>query len=205
MCFYWCAIGVLSKNNEDMARPPIIWTDEMLEDFITFYPVMSNKELAEIFMVSINTIRRKAKEMMLEKSPISHFRQKTIETVMRMFGKHTAREMGKEAGVSTRTIYRICKQLKLKMSKEEKSKIFSDAAYKMLKREYSRKIYGLEPSTLRLLGKNKRRTEARIALMKHGYITIKGCPLIYYNNSMTRYEELERNAEAYGYQLVLWK
>lgn len=120
----------------------------MLEDFITFYPVMSNKELAEIFMVSINTIRRKAKEMMLEKSPISHFRQKTIETVMRMFGKHTAREMAKEAGVSTRTIYRICKQLNLKMSKEEKSKIFSDAAYKMLKREYSRMIYGLEPSTL---------------------------------------------------------
>ena len=188
-----------------MARPPIVWTDEMLEDFITSYPVMSNKELAERFKVSLNTIRRKAKEMHLYKSPLYQSRGQTIETVREMHGRHTAKEMAKETGVSTRTVYRICNQHNLKLGKKEKSKIYSLAAKKMLNRERHKRLYGLEPGTLRLIGKSKPRTDTIKELKKRGYIAIKGSASIYYSSGMTRYKELEKKAEAYGLKFLLWR
>ena len=187
-----------------MARPPIVWTDEMLEDFITSYPVMSNKDLAERFKVSLNTIRRKAKEMHLYKSPLYQSRGKTIETVKEMHGRYTAKEMAKETGVSTRTVYRICHQHNLELGKKEKSKIYSLAAKRMLDRERHKKSWGLESSTLRLIGKSKPRTDTIKELVSRGYIAIKGSASIYYSSSMTRYKELEKKAEAYGLKFLLW-
>ena len=44
-----------------MARPPIIWTDEMLDDLETYYPITRDEILAEWMKISVGTIRRKAK------------------------------------------------------------------------------------------------------------------------------------------------
>ena len=121
-----------------------------------------------------------------------------------MHGRYTAKEMAKETGVSTRTVYRICHQHNLELGKKEKSKIYSLAAKRMLDRERHKKSWGLESSTLRLIGKSKPRTDTIKELVSRGYIAIKGSASIYYSSSMTRYKELEKKAEAYGLKFLLW-
>lgn len=176
----------------------------MLEDFITSYPVMSNKELAERFKVSLNSIRRKGKELKLYKLPLYQRRIHTIETIKRMYDRHTAMDMAKETGVSKRTVYRICNQLNLKRGKQDKSRIYSEAAKKMIRLENSRKSFGLETCTLRFFGKSKQRSKKVKEFRRHGYIVISGNAEAYYSTTMTRNHELERNAETYGFRIVPW-
>lgn len=188
-----------------MARPPYIWTDEVLEDFMIYYPITSNKILAKRYNVSVMTIRRKAKEMRLSKTRLSRFRFEIWDLVKEKYGVASVKEIAKETGVSERTIYRVIRRLRMEMDESQKSEIYSNAAKRMVKLEHSRQVFGLEPGVFRPLGKNKSRREIAKQLTRHGYIVIKGSMYVYYCASMPRYEDIEADAKSVGFKLVLWE
>ena len=46
-----------------MARPELVWTEEMTDMLISDYPITFNHILAEKLGISVSTVRRKAKEL----------------------------------------------------------------------------------------------------------------------------------------------
>lgn len=188
-----------------MARPSYIWTEEVLEDLIIYYPITSNKILAQRYNISVMTLCRKAKEMKLRKTRLFRFKFEIWDLVKEKYGTASVKEIAKETGVSERTVYRVIRRLRMEMDEECKSEIYRNAAKRMIKLEHSRQTFGLEPKVNRPLGKNKARREIVKQLSKHGYIVIKGSMFVYYCASMPRYEDIEAKAKSIGYKLVLWE
>ena len=188
-----------------MARPSFIWTKEVLEDLIIYYPITSNQILAQRYNISVMTLRRKAKEMKLRKTRLFRFKFEIWDLVREKYGIASVKEIAKESGASERTIYRVIRRLRMEMDEECKSEIYSNAAKRMVKLEHSRQVFGIEPRVYRPLGKNKSRREIAKQLTMHGYIVIKGSMYVYYCASMPRYEEIEAEAKSIGFKLVLWE
>ena len=188
-----------------MARPRILWTDEMLEDLVIYYPVTSDIQLAKRLFVSVITLRRKAKEMRLKKTSHFRFKFEIWNLVKNKYGTSSIQEIAREAGVCERTVYRIVKRLRMEMDGECKSEIYSNAAKRLFRRERSRQTFGMESRVNRPLGKDKSRLEIMRHLTTHGYIVIKGSMYVYYCASMTRYEDIENEAKSVGFKLVLWE
>ena len=201
----------LSENNDKqktrkiMARPQLFWTEEMLEDLIIYYPITPDKLLAKRLYVSTATLRRKAKEMRLKKTNHYRFNFEIWDMVMNKYGLDSVREIAKEAGVCERTIYHIIKRLRIEVGEERLREIYSNAAKRMIKREQSRKTFGIESRVYRPIGRNKSRVEVARQLSEHGYIVIKGSMYVYYCTSMTRYEDVELAAKSVGFKLVQWE
>lgn len=187
-----------------MARPPIIWTDEMLDDLETYYPITRDEILAEWMKISVGTIRRKAKELKLCKTTNFHYNYEVWNLVKSKHGSATVKEIAKEAGVSERTVYRIVKRLRLELDEQRRSEIYSEAARKMIRREHSRMTFGFGTRIHRPLGKNRERREIAKRLTSYGYIVTKGSLYVYYSESLPRHKDIEAEAKNYGYELVLW-
>ena len=188
-----------------MARPRITWTDEMLEELVCDYPVMSNEKLAQRMGVCPRSIIRKAKEMRLTKAFKGSDRFQVWTTVERMFGKYTYKKIAQEAKVSEKTVMRICKKLKLRMEKEEVARHRSEGLKKTLKVERSRIVFGLEQRTDRRIGQDKARTKVLGMLAQHGYITIKGSRTAYYSAYMRRAAHIESYAVSVGINIEQWE
>ena len=79
-------VRMREKNRKrlSMARPSIIWTDEMLDCLTREYPITFNGVLARRLGVSISSIRRKASELELVKAGSGRMNYKTWETVERL-------------------------------------------------------------------------------------------------------------------------
>ena len=188
-----------------MARPKIEWTDQMLEELAENYAIASDNVLSKRLQVSVSTMRRKAHEMELVKSSVGRNCFEVWNTVERMFGKYSNKEIAKEAHVSERTVRRISKRLKLKLSKDERSMLISRAVTKVIKSEKRRILFGFEQRTNRFIGKDKVRTRVFRMLAEHGYIVITGSMIAYHSASMRRYEHIEAYAVSVGFQMELWE
>lgn len=190
-----------------MARPiKIVWSVELLEQFAEAYATTPNHELAKRFNMSISSIRRKAKELNLKKDKFCKGRKgfQTWILVQELYRDHSYSEIAKKAKVTVRTIERIASKLGCRMLREEKNKMLSAGIGKGLKSELRRRIFGLDTKYNRPIGTDKLRNEAAEKLKQHGYIVIKGSMTAYYSDTMERYEDIENNAIAYGFRLLLW-
>ena len=121
-----------------------------------------------------------------------------------MFHDHSNTEIAKIVKVSLRSVERVASILGCRMLREEKNKVISVGIRKGLKSESRRRIFGLNTSYNRPIGKDKSRNEAAEKLKQHGYIVIKGSMTAYYNDTMERYEDIEKNAITNGFRLLLW-
>ena len=176
----------------------------MLEELVMDYPITPNKILAERYNVSENTLRCKARKLNLRKISLYRSRYSTWTTVMKLFGKASVKQMAREAGVCERTILRICKQLNLKLDKDDRTRLIKDAVNKRFRSERRRQTYGFEPLTDRRIGISKSRQKVAKLLGRSGYIVMKNSWKIYYGPDMQRNFLHEEEAKAYGFQIVLW-
>lgn len=186
-----------------MARPGIIWTDEMLEMLISDYPITFNNVLAEKLGVSINSVRRKAAKMGLSKAGRMNYT--TWDTVERLFQTHSQRQIAEIAGVSVRTVGRICKTLGLKRDREEDRIMRSEGMKRVFRSENRRILFGLSQKTDRYFGRDKARQKILGELKRHGYLVIKGNRTVYYSSEMRRAVHLESYAEALGLKFEEWE
>ncbi len=191
-----------------MARPiKIVWSVDLLEQFAEAYATTPNHELAKRYNMSISSIRRKAKELNLRKDTFCKGRKgfQTWIMVQELYQDHSYCEIAKMAKVSVRTIERIARYLGCRMLREEKNKVISVGTRKGLKSQLRRRIFGLDTYYNRPIGTEKSRNEAAEQLKQHGYIVIKGSMTAYYNDTMERYEDIEKNAITNGFRLLLWE
>jgi hypothetical protein len=156
--------------------------------------------------VSVSTIRRKAKDLNLSKVGLCKSKNyhQTWNLVKELFGEHSYNDIAKKAKVSAKTIARVAKRLGYKLLKEDRNRIIAIGTSKGLKSELRKRIFGLDTSYNRPIGKDKTRKEAAKQLITHGYLVIKGSMTAYYNDTMERYEDIEKNAIANGFRLMLW-
>ncbi len=177
----------------------------MIEELATNFAIITDKAMAAKLHVSVSSLRRKATEMGLKKCSLGPNGFYIWETIRTMFGKHTNKEIAEVVHISDRQVRKICKRMGLTRSKEEISKIRSDAVLKTLSSERRRLIFGMEQKTDRRIGVRKARQKVVELLAKHGYITIKGSMTTYYSSTMNRYEHVESYAISLGFHLELWE
>ena len=175
----------------------------MLEMLISDYPITFNNVLAEKLGVSINSVRRKAAKMGLSKAGRMNYT--TWDTVERLFQTHSQRQIAEIAGVSVRTVGRICKTLGLKRDREEDRIMRSEGMKRVFRSENRRILFGLSQKTDRYFGRDKARQKILGELKRHGYLVIKGNRTVYYSSEMRRAVHLESYAEALGLKFEEWE
>ena len=190
---------------KSMGRPKIKWTDEMIDILAIEYPITFNGVLAQKLGVSTNTIHRKAIKLGLKKAGKGRMNYKTWETVERLFPTHSHRQIASAAGVSERTVRRICRALNLRRDRDEEKLLRSEGMKRVFKSENRRILFGLEQNTNKLVGRDKERLKISDDLKKHGYIVIKGSRVVYYSVDMRRIVHLESYAEALGLRFEEWE
>ena len=190
---------------QSMGRPNIVWTEEMIDILTTEYPITFNVVLAQKLGVSISSVHRKARALGLVQAGNGRINYKTWETVEELFASHNHRQIATAAGVSERTVRRICKSLNLRRDREDDSVMRSEVIRKICQSENRRILFGLEQNTDRLIGKDKERLKIVDELKKYGYIVIKGSRKVYYSSEMRRIVHLESYAEALGLRFEEWE
>ena len=188
-----------------MGRPNIIWTEEMTDRLISDYPITFNQILADKLGISVSTVRRKARELGIQKAGTGRMNYSTWETVERLFPTHSHRQIAKAAGVSERTVRRICRSLNLRRDREEDAVMRSNGIRSAYNSEHRRRIFGLEQHTNRLLGKDRERLRICEELKRYGYIVIKGSRTVYYSSEMRRIVHVESYAKALGLRFEEWE
>ena len=175
----------------------------MLEMLVSDYPITFNNVLAEKLGVSINSVRRKAAKMGLSKAGRMNYT--TWDTVERLFQTHSQRQIAEIAGVSVRTVGRICKTLNLKRDREEDSIMRSEGIRRVFQSDNRRILYGLDQKTNRCFGRSNERLKVYDELKRHGYIVIKGTRTVYYSQDMRRIVHVESYAKALGLKFEEWE
>lgn len=188
-----------------MARPRKIWTIEVLEQFISEYATTPNHVLAKRYNVSVSFVRRKAKELHLIKDELFKYCSQTCFMVQELYGEVSYKEIAKRTGVCPKTVERIARRLEMRLKRENKLRIMSIAVRNGLRSERRRRLFGLDNYYNRPVGTDKERRKAARALRRYGYIVVKGSMTAYYNDTMDRYEDIEEDAIANGFKIVLWK
>ena len=187
-----------------MGRPRIIWTEEMIEILMTEYPITFNGVLAQKLGVSVCTIQRKASELGLVKAGSGKMNYKAWKTVERLFPTCSQKQIAREAGVSERTVRRICKALHLKRDREEDAVMRSKGIKRIYESDFRRILYGLEQKVNRFLGRSYERLRIYDELKRYGYIVIKGSRTVYYSSEMRRIVHVESYAKALGLEFEEW-
>ena len=187
-----------------MGRPRIVWTEEMIEILMTEYPITFNGVLAQKLGVSVCTIQRKASELGLVKAGSGKMNYKAWETVERLFPTYSQKQIAQEAGVSERTVRRICKALNLKRDREEDAVMRSKGIKRIYESDFRRILYGLDQKVNRFLGRSYERLRIYDELKRYGYIVIKGSRTVYYSSEMRRIVHVESYAKALGLKLEEW-
>ena len=186
----------------------------MLEMLISDYPITFNNVLAENLGVSINSVRRKAAKMGLSKAgrmnyttwdTVERLFQTHSQTVEELYPTHSQRQIAEIAGVSVRTVGRICKTLNLKRDREEDSIMRSEGIRRVFQSDNRRILYGLDQKTNRCFGRSNERLKVYDELKRHGYIVIKGTRTVYYSQDMRRVVHVESYAKALGLRFEEWE
>ena len=188
-----------------MGRPNVIWTEEMVDILMKEYPITFNNVLSQKLGVSVSTICRKASELGLVKAGPERKNYKTWDMVERLFPTHSHSQIADAAGISERTVRRICKALDLRRDPKEDAEMRSDIMKKICQSENRRILFGLEQNTDRLIGKDRIRRGICDELKKHGYLVMKGSRRVYYSSEMSRLVHLESYAEALGLRFEEWE
>ena len=181
----------------------IRWTDEMIDILTEEFPITYDRMVADKLKISVSSVRRKASELKLVKARISNYR--TMQTVEELYPTHSQRQIAEIAGVSVRTVGRICKTLNLKRDREEDSIMRSEGIRRVFQSDNRRILYGLDQKTNRCFGRSNERLKVYDELKRHGYIVIKGTRTVYYSQDMRRVVHVESYAKALGLRFEEWE
>lgn len=163
----------------------IQWTDEMLETLMDLYPVETTSYTASVLGVSEKTVKKKAKELGIDKYAKSKWLERA-EFIRRYFHCKSFAEMGRELGIAKWSVCRIAEAIGLRRTEKENSQVSSFVRGELIKRERRRMIFGLDPITNIKVVTNRPRIRLRSKLKSKGYIVAGERNVMYYPSDLKR-------------------
>lgn len=176
-------------------KKKIRWTDEMIGILRDLYPVETTSYTASVLGVCENTIKKKARELGIEKFAKAKWLERA-EYIRSHFYDKSFSEIGRALGITKNSVSRIAEQIGLKRTDKETSDMKSRVRGELIKREKRRMIFGLDPITHIKVVTNRPRIKLRAWLKTKGYIVGDKRNVMYYPSDITRRHEHEcRGAE----------
>lgn len=142
------------------------WTEEKLAVLTQLFPIESTKHTAAILQMSMTAVKRKAKEMGLQKETKSCLAERA-EYVRCHFQHSSLSEMAKKLNISRTTVMRIIEKLGFKRTKEQTFQVRSRIRAEIIRRERRHVLFGLAPVTRIKVVTNRTRIQIRAQLEVH--------------------------------------
>ena len=169
----------------------------MIETLANLYPVESTSHVASILGVCENTVKKKAKELGIEKYAKSEWLSRA-EYIRNHFNTKSFTEIGKVLGISKNSVSRIAGQIGLRRTDKETSSVISRVRTDLIKREKRRMIFGLDPITNIKVVTNRPRIKLRAWLKTKGYIVADKKNVMYYPADIERLHNQESRGATMG-------
>ena len=187
-----------------MNRKRIVWSDAMLEKMYAEYPITFDWILAEELQVSVNSIRRKARDLKISKQYSGRKNMVARKIIKENYHSKSYRQLARMAGVNVRTVVNIVIEYQLSRSDEETARLRSQGVAAFIKKERARAIFGLPQKSSRKVFSNRKLTLMRSRLAKNGYVVIYGSNVVYFSHDMKRHYQREENARTLGIVFEQW-
>ena len=184
-----------------MKKKKIIWTDGMMETLMNLYPVETTPYVASVLGVCENTVKKKARELGIEKYAKSKWLERA-EYIRDHFYTKSFSEIGKVLGITKNSVGRIAGQLGLKRTTKETCHVKSRIRGELIKREKRRMIFGLDPLTHIKVVTNRPRIRLRSWLKAQGYIVSDQRNVMYYPSDISRRIEHESRGRELGLRFL---
>ncbi|MGI6793181.1 MarR family transcriptional regulator [Bacteroides sp. KG68] len=166
------------------------WTEEKLAALTQLFPIESTKHTAAILQMSMTAVKRKAKELGLQKEAKSSWAERA-EYVRSHFQHSSLSEMAKKLDISRTTVMRIIERLGFTRTKEQTFQVRSRIRTEIIRRERRHVLFGLAPVTRIKVVSNRARIQLRAKLKSIGYIVSRASNTLYYTEDMERRCNLE--------------
>lgn len=173
------------------------WTEERLAALKQLFPTESTKHTAAVLQMSMTAVKRKAKEMGLQKITKSRW-AKRAEHVRTHYCHCSLSEMAKELDISRTSVLRIIGKLELTRTREQTFLVASRIRSEIIRRERRHILFGLAPVTRMKVVSNRPRIRLRAKLKSVGYIVNRASNTLYYTDRMERKSNLENNGIRQG-------
>lgn len=182
-------------------KKQIIWSDDMIQILQDLYPVETTSYVASVLGVCENTVKKKARELGIEKFAKSKWLERA-DYIRNHFYSKTFSEIGRELGIAKWSVARIAEQLGLKRSDKETCVMKSKARTELIKREKRRMIFGLDPITHIKVVTNRPRIRLRSWLKAQGYVVGEQRNVMYYPSDISRRMEHESRGRELGLRFL---
>ena len=181
-----------------MSRKGIEWSDAMVEKMLSDYPITFDKILADELQVSVNSVRRKARDLKLSKQYSGRKNMVARKIITENYRFMSYRQLARMARINVRTVVNIAIEYQLSRSEEETSRLRSQGVAAFIKKEHARAIFGLPQKSSRKVFANRKLTLMRSRLVKNGYVVIPRSNIVYYSHEIKRHYIREENAKRLG-------
>lgn len=173
----------------------------MIEILKDLYPVETTSYTASVLGVCANTVKKKARELGIEKYAKSKWLERA-EYIRTHFYDKSFSEIGKALGITKNSVSRIADQIGLRRTEKETSDMKSRVRGELIKREKRRMIFGLDPITHIKVVTNRPRIKLRAWLKTKGYIVGEKRNVMYYPADITRRHEHENRGAELGLRFL---
>lgn len=177
------------------------WTEEKLAALTQLFPIESTKHTAAILQMSMTAVKRKAKELGLEKETKSCLAERA-EYVRSHFQHSSLSEMAKKLNISRTTVMRIIEKLGFTRTKEQIFQVRSRIRAEIIRRERRHVLFGLAPITRIKVVSNRSRIQLRAKLKSIGYIVSRASNTLYYTKQLERRSKLENRGIKQGLRFL---
>lgn len=175
------------------------WTESKIAILTELYPVETTDYTASVLGMSKTAVKNKARKLGLVKYAKSVWMERA-EHIRNHFHDRSFSEMGEDLGITKMSVGRIAKQIGLQRTKQEIHQVSSRIHQKLIKRERSRVLFGLEPVTRIKVVTNRAKIRLRSQLKTIGYTISKERNILYYSDDTDRKARLEKHGERLGLQ-----
>lgn len=173
------------------------WTESKIARLTELYPVETTDYTASVLGMSKTAVKNKARELGLVKYAKSVWMERA-EYIRNHFHEQSFSEMGRDLGITKMSVGRIAKQIGLHRTKQEIHQVSSRIHQKLIRRERSRVLFGLEPVSRIKVVTNRARIRLRSQLKAIGYAIGEECNTLYYTDDTDRRTRLEKHGERLG-------
>lgn len=175
------------------------WTESKIAILTELYPVETTDYTASVLGMSKTAVKNKARKLGLVKYAKSVWMERA-EHIRNHFHDRSFSEMGEDLGITKMSVGRIAKQIGLQRTKQEIHQVSSRIHQKLIKRERSRVLFGLEPVTRIKVVTNRAKIRLRSQLKATGYTISEERNTLYYSDDTDRKARLEKHGERLGLQ-----
>lgn len=179
----------------------LLWTEDSLAAFIELYPVTANGIIAEALGVSIDTVRAKANELSLSKTP-RHDRDSLKQEVAKLIQVSSIRDVCEMLSISAWLVKELCRELNIEKTPNQITEHQRQKMRSLVKRERARAVWGFEPLSRRKVFKNTQKVKMRYRLKKAGYVVDRSEYVAYYYEKQIRCPRQENLARKLGFTFL---